>query len=960
MAADGSVIIQIDGDDSGFEKTLNGLKGVAGGAVKGIAAGAAAAAAGVAALSKAALDSYASYEQLVGGVDTLFKESSAAVQQYAAEAYKTAGVSANTYMEQATAFSASLIQSLGGDTAAAAQYANQAIMDMSDNANKMGTDMESIQQTYQSLMRGNYAMLDNLKLGYGGTKSELERLVADAEKLTGQALDPSKFSDIITAIHAVQENLGITGTTAQEAASTIEGSLNMTKAAWSNLLTGIADDNADFSGLVDDFVSSVETAAGNILPRLEVIFSGIGQLVAALAPVIAQAIPALITNVLPGLATAAGQMLMAFGSALVENLPLLMSAAASLVTGFITYLQTNLPQLAAAAGAVVQTIGAGLAEAAPEIASAAGSLLQSLAAGLADNLPTIAQGAAEIITGFISYLSDNLPSVLAAGADIINSLVSGILNTLPAMVAQLPQIISSIVSFIASALPQILQSGVEILLNLAAGIIQTIPQLAAQIPQVIAAFCSTIAANLPQIIASGIQLLVQFAAGIIQAIPQLVAQLPQIISAIVSGLQALMGGIVDVGRAIVEGIWQGISGAAGWLIDQIGGWASSVLSSVKRFFGIHSPSRVFRDEVGLMLAQGMALGISRGERDVLNTADELNCRLLAKEEELTRRLEDTGLDEATKQALDSQLSAVKEFRSEYENALSDIQQSQESMADKLKSYGDLFTTVKTDAGEFLELGDLEKDIEAIERYGDALENLKARDVSDSLLDEITAMDMDDALAYTEQLLAMTDEQYSEYMSLWERKQQGAQQVAAQFYQSELDTLGQEFVDKLPDELSDMRDQMAGIGVQSVQGIIEGMMSQSGALQRAARSILYGAVYEMRSAAEIHSPSRKTASLVGAPLAQGVGVGFEKAYPGVMHKLRTAFDESMAQTSARLRGMADSAGASGSRTQHTVQTINRNTTSTMRVVADGRGIFNLVEEESRRRGKSMISGKGLLT
>ena len=207
---------------------------------------------------------------------------------------------------------------------------------------------------------------------------------------------------------------------------------------------------------------------------------------------------------------------------------------------------------------------------------------------------------------------------------------------------------------------------------------------------------------------------------------------------------------------------------------------------------------------------------------------------------------------------------------------------------------------------------------------------------------------------------MTDEQYSEYMSLWERKQQAAQQVAAQFYQSELDTLGQEFVDKLPDELSDMRDQMAGIGVQSVQGIIEGMMSQSGALQRAARSILYGAVYEMRSAADIHSPSRKTASLVGAPLAQGVGVGFEKAYPGVMHKLRTAFDASMAQTSARMRSMTDQAGGFGVRTQHTVQTINRNTTSTMRVVADGRGIFNLVEEESRRRGKSMISGKGLVT
>ena len=956
MAADGSVIIQIDGDDSGFEKTLNGLKGVAGGAVKGIAAGAAAATAGVAALSKAALASYASYEQLVGGVDTLFKESSAAVQQYAAEAYKTAGVSANTYMEQATAFSASLIQSLGGDTAAAAEYANQAIMDMSDNANKMGTDIESIQQTYQSLMRGNYAMLDNLKLGYGGTKAELERLVADAEKLTGQALDPSKFSDIITAIHAVQENLGITGTTAQEAASTIEGSLNMTKAAWSNLLTGIADDNADFSGLVDDFVSSVETAASNILPRLEIIFSGIGQLVAALAPVIAQAIPALITNVLPGLATAAGQMLMTFGSALVENLPLLMSSAASLVTGFITYLQTNLPQLATAAGTIVQTIGTGLAEAAPEIASAAGSLLQGLAAGLVDNLPTIAQGAAEIVTGFISYLSDNLPSVLAAGADIINSLVSGILNTLPAMVAQLPQIISAIVSFIASALPQILQSGVEILLNLAAGIIQTIPQLVAQIPQVISAFCSTIAANLPQIIASGIQLLVQFATGIIQAIPQLVAQLPQIISAIVSGLQALMGGIVDVGRAIVEGIWQGISGAAGWLIDKIGGWASSVLSSVKSFFGIHSPSRVFRDEVGLMLAQGMALGISKGEREVLNTADELNSRLLAKEEELTRRLEDTGLDDATKQALDSQLSAVKEFRSEYENALSDIQQSQESMADKLKSYGDLFTTVKTDAGEFLELGDLQADIDAINRYGEALENLKARGVSDSLMDEITSMSVEDATAYTEELLGMTDEQYTQYMALWEQKQQAAKQVATQFYRDEMDALGKEFVDKIPEELGEVKDEMRDIGVQGIQGMVDGMYSQSGFLYSAAASIVSQAISAMRAAADIHSPSKKAAELVGAPLAQGVGVGFEKAYPGVMSRLRNVFNASMAQTSGRLQSAATSGGGTVTR-----EITNNNTTVDrvirIEVTGDGdsefvRWLRKKINTENNRVGASL--------
>ena len=982
MAADGSVIIQIDGDDSGFEKTLKGLKSAASGAVKGLAAGAAAATAGVVALGKAALDSYASYEQLVGGVDTLFKESSAAVQQYAANAYKTAGLSANEYMSSITAFSASLLQNLGGDTQAAAQLANQAVVDMADNANKMGTSMESIVETYQSLARGNYEMLDNLKLGYGGTKAELERLVEDAEKLTGQALDPGKFSDIITAIHAVQTEMGITGTTALEASTTIEGSVAAMVSAWKNLLTGIADDNADLGGLVDGFVASVETAADNILPRLQVIFSGIGDLIAALAPKIAQAVPALLSDVLPGLAQAAGSMLTAFGSALVENLPLLMSAAASLVTGFITYLQTNLPQLATAAAGMLQSLAAGIAAnlpamiqsgaetiaslvqgfitAFPQVSAAAGEIIISLVSGITSAFPQLITAAGETIATYINTVADEIPRILDQGVQILTTLAQGIISAIPALVSQLPQVISAIVNFIITALPQIIQSGIQLLVSFAQGIISAIPQLVGQIPQIIAAIVTTIASNLPQIIQSGVSIIQSLIQGILSLIGSVASAIGNIASTIVNGLMSLPGQLVSIGGQIIQGLVNGIMSGVSSVVNAIGNVVSSAVSAAKNFLGIHSPSRVFRDEVGLMLAQGMALGISRGGRDVLNTADELNSRLLAKEEELTRRLEDTGLDDATKQALDSQLSAVKEFRSEYENALSDIQQSQESMADKLKSYGDLFTTVKTDAGEFLELGDLEKDIEAIERYGDALENLKARGVSDSLLDEITAMDMDDALAYTEELLAMTDEQYSEYMSLWERKQQAAQQVAAQFYQSELDTLGQEFVDKLPDELSDMRDQMAGIGVQSVQGIIEGMMSQSGALQRAARSILYGAVYEMRSAAEIHSPSRKTASLVGAPLAQGVGVGFDKAYPAVMAKLKNAFAASMAQTSARMRSLTDQPGGFGVRTQHTVQTINRNTTSTMRVVPDGRGIFTLVEEESRRRGKSMISGKGLVT
>lgn len=1059
MAADGSVIIQIDGDDSGFEKTLNGLKGIATGAVKGIATGAAAATAGVVALGKAALDSYASYEQLVGGVDTLFKDSSATVQQYAAEAYKTAGVSANTYMEQATAFSASLIQSLGGDTQAAAQYANQAIMDMSDNANKMGTNIESIQQTYQSLMRGNYAMLDNLKLGYGGTKSELERLVADAEKLTGQALDPSKFSDVITAIHAVQENLGITGTTALEAATTIEGSMNMAKAAWANMLTGIADDNADFQTLVDNFVTSVETAASNILPRLQIIFAGIGQLVAALAPVIAQAIPTLITNVLPGLVTAAGQMLTAFGSALITNLPLLMTSAAQLVTGFIGYLQINLPQFMTAAGQIIQWIANGIITGLPQLMTSAAGILQNIALGIQTYLPTMLQSGASIIssiiqgfikdlpqvsaaageiiisivsgimsslpelitaagetiTTFINTLTGEIPRILDQGVQVITTFANGIINAIPSLVAQLPQVISAIINFVASSLPQIIQSGIQLLVSFAQGIISAIPQLVAQIPQIIASIVSTIASNLPQILQSGVSIIQSLIQGILSLIGSVGTAIGNIASTIVNGLMSLPGQVLSIGSQIVQGLINGITSGISRVANAIGNLASSAISRAKSALGIASPSRVFRDQVGLMIARGMALGISKGEKDVLHVADRLNDKLLEKEEDLNAELERLDQEDrdrkaaeeladyqqkikekyaelekaevserqkiqqeiseleadwnekqleaqrdAEREKLESQLDTLEKFKKEYQDALDEIANSQQSMADKLRDYGELFQTVERNGREYLELGDLQDDIDAITRYGEALESLKARGVSDSLMDEITSMSVDDALAYTDELLDMTDTKYAEYMALWEQKQQAAQQVAEQFYQSEIDTLGREFVDKIPEEFADVRDEMTDIGVQGVQGMIAGMLSQTGALFAAAKSIISGSMDAMRSEADIHSPSRKTANLVGAPLAQGVGVGFDKAYPAVMAKLRRAFDSSMAHTSARLRNMADNAGAFGSRTQYSVQTINRNTTNTMRVVPDGRGIFNLVEEESRRRGKSMISGKGLVT
>ncbi len=287
--------------------------------------------AGVAALTKMGIEGYAQYEQLTGGVETLFKTSSGAVMKYAENAYKTAGMSANQYMETVTSFSASLIQSLDGDTAKAAEVGNMAITDMSDNANKMGTSIEMIQNAYQGFAKQNYTMLDNLKLGYGGTKEEMERLIADANKVkeaNGEMADLSidSFADVTEAIHIMQTEMGITGTTAAEAATTIEGSISMMKAAWSNLVVGMADENANMEVLINNFVESTATAAQNLLPRIEQTLIGIGQLITALAPVVAEALPVLIENVLPSLLTAGVSLVTAIVNGVVTALPALYTA----------------------------------------------------------------------------------------------------------------------------------------------------------------------------------------------------------------------------------------------------------------------------------------------------------------------------------------------------------------------------------------------------------------------------------------------------------------------------------------------------------------------------------------------------------------------------------------------------------------------------------------------------------
>lgn len=385
----------------------------------------------IGALTKTALDNYAEYEQLVGGVETLFKDSADVVMQYANNAYKTAGLSANEYMDTVTSFSASLLQSLGGDTEAAAEQANLAITDMADNANKMGTDMVSIQNAYQGFAKQNYTMLDNLKLGYGGTKEEMQRLIDDANalnaaqgKLTDYSID--SYADIVSAIHDVQTEMGITGTTAKEAATTIQGSLSAMKSAWTNLLTGIGDDSQDLDKLINNFVDSTGTAAENILPRSEKIITGIGSLAKRLAPVVAAAIPALVTTVLPQLIQSGGSMVAAIIQGLVQMLPQIIQSGIDLVITLIEGIASDPESLVETAITLVVTIVSGLLQSIPKLIAAAADLVTGLLRALISNAPKLLEAGLKLVWQIVEGIANSLGEVGLAGAKVVDAIIDGI------------------------------------------------------------------------------------------------------------------------------------------------------------------------------------------------------------------------------------------------------------------------------------------------------------------------------------------------------------------------------------------------------------------------------------------------------------------------------------------------------------------------------------------------------
>lgn len=461
---------------------------------------------------KASLSEGAALEQSMGGVETLFKDSAATVIANAKQAYETAGMSANAYMEQVTSFSAGLLQSMGGNTAEAASVADMAMRDMSDNANKFGTDIDSITNAYQGFAKQNYTMLDNLKLGYGGTKSEMERLLADAQELTGVKYDINNLDDVYTAIHAVQDELGVTGTTAKEASKTLSGSVAAMKAAFSNVLGNMAL-GEDMGPSLEALATTVGTfLTGNLLPMVSNIVTALpGSLVT------------LINAMIPG------------------DISSVVSTAVGNFSGFV-----------------------------------------------AEKLPTILHSGVETITEFANGFFEGIPGFISTAGEMLNQFLAAVL----------------------SAIPSLLSAGGQLISNLATGIWNRLPDIISAAAKIIASLITTIVSHLPDILASGVSIVIQLVAGLITKIAELGLAAQKLIKAFSEKWGETDW--LDLGRQIINGIVDGITKGVSKVVNAAKEAANKAFQAAKDALGIKSPSRLFRDGIGLMVSKGMALGITDG------------------------------------------------------------------------------------------------------------------------------------------------------------------------------------------------------------------------------------------------------------------------------------------------------------------------------------------------------------
>lgn len=566
----GGGIAQALGGDAAADSAGRSFGGKLVGAIKGVIA-----AAGIGAALSKAITEGAALEQSIGGVETLFGDAANQVIAAADNAFATAGLSANAYMETVTGFSARLLQGLGGDTQAAAALADTAVTDMADNANKMGTSMETITQTYQSLARGNYEMLDNLKLGYGGTQAEMARLINDSGVLgdtmvaTAENVNSIGFDKMIEAIHVVQTEMGITGTTALEAETTITGSLNALQASFSNVLANLAL-GRDLGPSLNALATTLTTfLTGNLLPAVWNILSALpGALVTfltSLGPQLAAGLQGLVSQITTGMTT---------------SLPQMMQGGATMVQGIVQGITATLPSLLQSGAQMVVSAIQGFSQQYPALLDSGVQAVQSIVSGIVQMLPSVLQSAVEVVSAFLGMIVQNLPEVLSAGADILQSVVEGI----------------------GQSLPYIWQAAIELLQN----------------------FLTTIVQNLPEIIAAGFDLIVSLIEGIGNAMPNLITSAGEIYRTIWDTITSINW--PQLGMDIVRGLINGLGAMGGALWDAATNIARSAFNAIKGFFDIGSPSRLMEFKIGPYIPQGLAIGIEKNADYVTDAMDDLGLQ----------------------------------------------------------------------------------------------------------------------------------------------------------------------------------------------------------------------------------------------------------------------------------------------------------------------------------------------
>ena len=581
------------------------------GAIKG-----AIAAAGIGTAIKAALEAGGNLQQSFGGLDTLYGDAAEGAKKYAAEAAK-AGISANSYAEQAVSFGAALKQAFGGDSTKAMEAANTAILDMADNAAKMGTPIENIQNAYQGFAKQNYTMLDNLKLGYGGTKSEMERLLADAQELTGVEYNMDNLGDVYDAIHAIQENLGLTGVAADEASTTFTGSLGAMKAAGENLLANLAL-GEDIRPALDALGETVRAFMfNNLFPMVSNILMSLPDLLSGIGGIIIQSLN-IASNNADEIVNQGIQIVTGLVTAIVEAAPYIVEAAINLAMALGQAL-INTDWLAIGTD-LINTLRDSIELAAGEILGTDDSTIQGLLNGITAAIPGLYEKGTEIISNLMNGITLALPGLLQSGIAIITEVANGIMESLPEIITAAGNLIITFTSNIISALPTILQAGTDLLLQFVQGILNNLPQVVASVVQVIAKFVATITSNLPQILQQGIIIIGKLVAGIIQSIPEVISGVGEIIKSIINAFTSVDWG--SVGRNLISGIAHGISSAAGIIADAARSAAQSAFEAAKSFLGINSPATkgIY---LGDMYDEGVAVGVKKNLGKITEATDDI-------------------------------------------------------------------------------------------------------------------------------------------------------------------------------------------------------------------------------------------------------------------------------------------------------------------------------------------------